>query len=83
MKAILLTSQTEGLILKMNWKVRSHCNYHLRKRAAEFEVDVPAGFASANVRPRNTPKSKLSPTITEESAVSADAVAALAKLRWS
>jgi len=82
-KSILLTSQTEGLLLKMNWKVRGHCNYHLRKRASEFEVDVPAEFAAANVRPRNTPKSKLSPTILEMSPVDADAVAALKDLRWS
>merc|ERR1740138_1316781 len=29
-KAILLSSQTEGLLLKMNWKVRRVCHRHLR-----------------------------------------------------
>jgi len=82
-KSILLSSQTEGLLLKMNWKVRNVCHRQLKKRAAQFGVEVPAAFGAANVRPRNTPKSKLVATVTEASAPHPDAVAALAKLRFA
>merc|ERR1719201_2008932 len=78
--AVLLTSQTESLIMKMNWKVRKHCKYHLKKRAAELGVDVPAEFAGFHVKPLNTPKSKLVATFTEASPINPKAVAALAKL---
>ena len=67
----------------MNWKVRAASHRQLRKRAAQFEVEVPAAFGGYNVRPRNTPKSKLVPTITEKSPAHPDAVAALAKLRFA
>lgn len=81
-KAILLSSQTESLIMKMNWKVRAHCKMHLKKRAAQFGVDVPADFAGFNVLPRNTPKAKLpAPTVTTMSPRSPEAAAALSKLR--
>jgi SpoVK/Ycf46/Vps4 family AAA+-type ATPase len=82
-KAILISSQTERLLLNMNWKVRSSMQRQLRKRAAQFGVEVPMDFAAYNVRPRNTPKKSLKPTITEESAPHPDAVAALAKLRFA
>ena len=65
----------------MNWKVRNHCQMHLRKRAAQFGVDVPTDFAAFNVRPRNTKKSLLRPTIMEDSPSHPGAVAALAQLR--
>ena len=55
-KAILISSQTERLLLNMNWKVRSSMQRQLRKRAAQFGVEVPMDFAAYNVRPRNTPK---------------------------
>merc|ERR1712204_95111 len=74
-KAILLSSQTERLLLNTNWKVRSNLNMHLRKRAIEF--------GAFNVRPRNTPKAQLKPTVLTESAPHPDAVAALAKLRFA
>ena len=82
-KAILLSAQTERLLLNMNWKVRSNCNMHLRKRATQFGVDVPMDFGAFNVRPRNTPKAKLTPTVAEDTAPHPDAVAALAKLRFA
>ncbi len=44
-KSILLSSQTEGLLLKMNWKVRRGCEQKIKKRAAQFDVDVPSNFA--------------------------------------
>ena len=80
-KAVLLSSQTEKLILKMNWKVRAHCRHHLTKRAAQFGVDVPAEFAGFNQVKANTPKSKLSPSIKEASPVHPGAVAALKKMK--
>ena len=82
-KAILLSSQTEDLLLKMNWKVRSTCHRHLRARATQFGVEVPAAFGAYNVRPRNTPKSALKPTVTEATPAHPAAVAALADLRFS
>ena len=82
-KAILLSSQTEGILLKMNWKVRSTAQRHLRNRAAQFSVDVPANFGAYDVRPRNTPKAMLVPSITEASSPHPAAVAALADLRFS
>ena len=45
-KAILLSSQTEGLLLKMNWKVRTAGLRQIKKRAAQFDVAVPAEFAA-------------------------------------
>lgn len=81
-KAILLSSQTERLLLNTNWKVRSNLNMHLRKRATQFGVEVPLEFGAFNVRPRNTPKAQLKPTVQTESAPHPDAVAALAKLRF-
>lgn len=53
-KAILLSSQTERLLLNTNWKVRSNLNMHLRKRATQFGVEVPMEFGAFNIRPRNT-----------------------------
>ena len=82
-KAILLSKQTESLLLDMNWKVRKHCGEHIRKRAAQFEVDVPPEFGAYNVRPRNTIRAKLVPTVTEDTPAHPGAVAALAKLRAS
>ena len=79
--AILLSSQTESLMLDMNWKVRGSCHRQLRSRAAMFGVEVPTDFAAYNVRPRNTPKAKLVPTIKEASPAHPAAVAALSKLR--
>ena len=79
-QAILLSSQTEWLIMKMNWKVRDTCKVHLKKRAAQFGVEVPAEFAGFNVLPRNTPKHKLVPYVKEESPAHPKAVAAMASV---
>jgi len=79
--AILLSSQTESMLLKMNWKFRRAAKHQLKKRAAQFDVTVPAAFAGFDVKVANTPKSKLSPSITTASPVSPAAVAALAKYR--
>ena len=79
-QAILLSSQTERLIMKMNWKVRKHCKVHLEKRAAQFGVEVPADFAGLNVLPRNTPKHKLVASIKEPSPAHPKAVAAMGKV---
>lgn len=79
--AILLSSQTETLLLNMNWKVRSSCHRQIRSKASMFGVEVPAEFGAYNVRPRNTPKSKLVATVKEASPAHPAAVAALSKLR--
>merc|ERR1719272_512384 len=75
-KAILLSSQTERLLLNTN------LNMHLRKRATQFGVEVPMEFGAFNIRPRNTPKAQLKPTVLTETAPHPDAVAALARLRF-
>lgn len=80
-QGILLSSQTERLILKMNWKVRRHAKYHVLKRAAEFDVTVPENFAGFNAPKDSTPGHKLTPSITTPSAPHPDAVAALANMR--
>ena len=48
--AILLSSQTEQLVMKMNWKLRKHAKHHITKRAAEFDVTVPEAFAGFNIK---------------------------------
>ena len=82
-KAILLSAQTERLLLNTNWKVRSNLNMHLRKRATQFGVDVPPEYGAYNVRPRNTNKKLLKPSVTADTPPHPDAVAALAKLRFA
>mmetsp|Transcript_62531 Transcript_62531/g.165981 ORF Transcript_62531/g.165981 Transcript_62531/m.165981 type:complete len:138 (-) Transcript_62531:103-516(-) len=64
-KDILLTASTEKLLLKMNWKYRRSAGHKIRKRAAQFGVEVPHEFAAFHVRPRNTPKHLLVPSIAE------------------
>jgi hypothetical protein len=80
-KSILLSSQTEQLLLKMNWKVRQFSKGHINKRAAQFGVEVPAGFAAFDVLPRNSKRFTLKATVTTASPSNPAAVAALAKLR--
>jgi len=80
-QAILLSAQTEGLLLKMNWKVRKFAKKHVLKRAAQFDVDVPEAFAGFNSPKQSTKKHLLTPSITERSPAHPAAVAALAKLR--
>jgi len=87
-KSILLSSQTESMILKMNWKVRKTAKHHLTKRAAQFDVEVPSEFAgfhhlnpSGNGQKQMMKKHLLVPTVTEQSPRDAAAVAALANLR--
>ena len=82
-KAILLSSQTEGLLLKMNWKVRTAGLRQIKKRAAQFDVAVPAEFAAGNVMPRSTNKAKLVASVKEATPSHPAATAALAKLRFS
>ena len=82
-KSILLSSQTEQLLLKMNWKVRNVAKGHIKKRAAQFDVAIPSDFAAFDVLPRNTKKAKLTASIKERSPSNPAAVAALAKLRFS
>jgi hypothetical protein len=89
-KAILLSQQTESMILKMNWKIRKSAKHHLTKRAAEFDVEVPSEFAgfhhlnpSGNGQKQMMKKHLLVPTVTEPTPAHPAAVAALAKLRSS
>jgi len=79
--AILFSSQTEQLILNMGWRLRKHAKYHIKKRAAQFDVEVPEAFAGFNAPKLSTPKHKLTATLTEPSPSNPAAVAALAKLR--
>jgi len=58
-KSLVLTPTTESILLKMNWKTRMSMQYPIKRRAAEFGVEVPASFASWQLRPRNTPPHKL------------------------
>ena len=84
--AILLSSQTESMLLKMNWKKRKSASYKVKARAAQFDVAVPAGFAGFNVfkgSKQSMHRRFLAPTVTEPSPRSPAAVAALADLRAS
>ena len=80
-KSILLSSQTEQLLLKMNWKVRHFAKGHIKKRAAQFDVDIPADFGAFNVLPRNSKRCNLKASVKEASPSNPAAAAALAKLR--
>jgi len=80
-KAVLLSSQTEGLVMKMNWKLRKFAQKKIAKRAAQFDVEVPADFAGFNLKKENTKKHLLTASVKERSAPHPAAVAALAKLR--
>lgn len=87
-QSILLSSQTESMILKMNWKVRRSAAHQLKKRAAQFGVEVPEKFAafdhlypSSNAQKQSKGKHLLVPSVTESSPRSPAAVAALAKMR--
>jgi len=60
---VLLTAQTEAMLLKMNWKYRRAAAHQVRKRAAQFGVEVPGNFAAFNVRPRNAKKHLLVPSM--------------------
>mmetsp|Transcript_41597 Transcript_41597/g.138341 ORF Transcript_41597/g.138341 Transcript_41597/m.138341 type:complete len:138 (+) Transcript_41597:39-452(+) len=62
-KSVLLTAQTEAMLLKMNWKYRRAAAHQVRKRAAQFGVEVPGNFAAFNVRPRNAKKHLLVPSM--------------------
>ena len=74
------------MLLKMNWKKRKSASYKVKARAAQFDVTVPAGFAGFNVfkgSKQSMHRRFLAPTVTEPSARSPAAVAALADLRAS
>lgn len=62
-KEHLLSASTEKILLKMNWKYRMSAGVKIRKRAAQFGVEVPREFGSFHVRPRNTKKHLLVPSI--------------------
>merc|ERR1719331_1822408 len=78
-KSILLSSQTEQLLLKMNWKVRHFAKGHIKKRAAQFDVEIPEEFGAFNVLPRNAKRCNLVASVKEASPSNPAAVAALAK----
>ena len=80
-KGILLSSQTESMLLKMNWKVRKSVGLKLNKRAAEFGVEVPKDFGGLNPPKQSTSKFQLKPSITTPTPPHPAAVAALANLR--
>lgn len=79
--AILLSSQTEQLVMKMNWKLRKHAKHHITKRAAEFDVTVPEAFAGFNIKKENTKKHLLTASVTTPSPRSEAAAVALAKMK--
>jgi len=82
-KAILFSSQTEQMVLKMGWKFRKSAKHQLSKRAAQFDVAVPEAFAGFNSPKQSTPKYKLSASVTEATPAHPAAVAALANLRFN
>ena len=49
----------ESFLLKMNWKVRHAMRVRITKRASQFGVEIPAGFAGWDVRPRSIKKDAL------------------------
>ena len=79
--AILLSSQTERLVMKMNWKLRKHAKHHITKRAAQFDVTVPEAFAGFNSAKEKTPKYQLVASVTTPSPRSEAAAATLAKMK--
>lgn len=82
-QAILLTAQTEQLLLKMNWKVRDFAKKKVLSRAAQFAVEVPAAFAGFDAPKASTPKYLLTPTMTTRAPSHPAAVAALANARYT
>ena len=78
---ILLTSSTEQMLLKMNWKVRKSAMHHVKARAAEFDVDVPSAFAAMDSPKQSTSKHLLKASITEMTPMHPKAKAALANVR--
>ena len=71
------------MLLKMNWKIRKSAKHQLKKRAAQFEVEVPEAFAGFNSPKQSTAKHLLTPTVTEATPRSEKAAVALASLRAS
>merc|ERR1719454_2715557 len=39
-KDVLLSSETEQLLIKMNWRVRHSMHVRIKKRAAQFGVEI-------------------------------------------
>jgi hypothetical protein len=60
---MLLSKNMETFLLKMNWKKRHSMRVRIEKRAAQFDVEIPEGFASWNVKPRSARKHKLTPSL--------------------
>ena len=81
--SILLSSSTESMLLKMNWKFRKSAMHHIKRRAAEFDVEVPTAFAGMDAPKQSTKKHLLTPSVTEKTPSNPKAVAALANLRAS
>ena len=63
-KSDLLSPIMEQFLLKMNWKKRLAMRVRIEKRAKQFDVEIPKGFASFHVRPRSKGKHLLSPTLS-------------------
>lgn len=78
---ILLCSSTESMLLKMNWKIRKSAMHHIKRRASEFEVEVPKAFAAMDAPKQSTGKHLLKPSITVQTPMSPKAVEALKGLR--
>lgn len=57
--AILLSSQTEHKVIKMNWKVRRMTRRRIEERAKEFGVEIPDGWGALDVKIENTLQYKL------------------------
>merc|ERR1719310_635610 len=60
---MLLSKNMETFLLKMNWKKRMAMRVRIEKRAKQFDVEIPKGFANWDVKPRSTPKYKLTPSM--------------------
>ena len=77
---ILLTSSTESMLLKMNWKVRKSAMHHVKRRASEFGVEVPKAFAGMDSPKQSTAKYLLTPSITVKTPMHPLAVEALKRV---
>lgn len=53
------------MLLKMNWKVRKSAMHHVKARAAQFDVDVPAAFAGMDCVKQSTKKHLLTASIKD------------------
>lgn len=68
-KDVLLSDTTEALLIKMNWRVRHSMRFRIKKRAEQFGVEIPAGFAGWDVLPRSMKKDQLAAVLSNRASV--------------